>query len=307
MVQAARHGSASPARRREDPVDHDGVDGVPVQRQRGEHPAALGDDDPLGGQHDAHAGPGGGEQRADADHELAPGPQHEQHLGAGHRHTGRRRRRGPQHGEQPALGREQPVEVPAEHLGQREQAQGLGGGGAVDDDQVPVAAVGLVGERGEGGDLLGAGQRGELVGDDRVDTHRVEHPEQVVAHDLPVGLDGGVRADRERVQAGLDLGGLAPGARGGEVDVEGVAEAVCRVGRHDQRPQARAGGPDRGGGGGRRLADAALAGHEDDACHGGGQPSARFLSSVRARLMMCFSALRFSRPIIGMVSSTSRS
>ena len=71
--------------------------------------------------------------------------------------------------------------------------------------------LGLVGERRERGDLLGAGQRGELVGDDGVDTHRVEHPEQVVAHDLPVGLDGGVRPDGEGVQPRLDLGGLAPG------------------------------------------------------------------------------------------------
>ena len=196
--------------------------------------------------------------------------------------------------------------MPAEHLGQGEQAQRLGGGGAVDDDDVPVAAVGLVRERGEGGDLLDAREGGQLVGDDGVDAHRVEDTEEVVAHDLPVGLDAGVRADREGVQARLDLVGVAPGPGGPQVDVEGVPEAVGGIRRHDERAQAGTGGADRGGGGGRRLADAALAGDEDDAGHGGAQASTRFLSSARAVLMMCFSALRLSIPIIGIVRSTSR-
>ena len=178
-----------------------------------------------------------GEQRAHADHQLAPGAQHEQHLGAGHRHAGGRRGGRAQHGEQAALRGQQPVEVPAEHLGQREQAQRLGGGGAVDDDEVPVAALGLVGQRGERGDLLGAGQRGQLLGDDGVDPHRVEHPEQVVAHHLPVGLDGGVRADGRACSPGSTSVVSRQVRRGGEVDVERVAEAVRGVGGHDQGAQ----------------------------------------------------------------------
>ena len=110
---------------------------------------------------------GGGQQGAHADHELAPGAQHDASTSGPGTGTPAAADGGrAQHGEQAALGRQQPVEVPAEHLGQGEQAQGLGGRGAVDDDEVPVAALGLVGQGGERGDLLGAGQRGELVGDD---------------------------------------------------------------------------------------------------------------------------------------------
>ena len=60
-------------------------------------------------------------------------------LGRRQRHTGGRRGGGPQSAQQPPLPGQQPLEVPGQGLREREQPQRLGGRGAVDDDEVPVA------------------------------------------------------------------------------------------------------------------------------------------------------------------------
>src|SRR5688500_3691521 len=81
------------------------------------------------------------------------------------------------------------------------------------------------------------------------------------------------------------------------------------VGGEHQRALPGSGGERRRTGGTGGLADAPLAGEQDDPdAHGSGsaQPSAstRFFRPFNAVSMMTFSALRRSMPIIGMLSST---
>jgi hypothetical protein len=81
-----------------------------------------------------------------------------------------------------ALRREDPLDVPGQRLGQREQPQRLTSRRAVDDDEVPRAARHLPGDLEQGEDLLGARQDRELLGLQRVDAGPLEQTEQVALH-----------------------------------------------------------------------------------------------------------------------------
>ena len=217
------------------------------------------------------------------------------------------------------MGGQQPIEVPAEDLGEGEQAQRLGARGAVDDDEIPVAGVDGERQGQEGMDLVGSGERDEFVGDDRVHVQALEDAEQVVAHDVPVGLDVGVVVHRQDGEpAGRprdthrDIGAAAPVPGRGQIDVEDVAQGVRGIRGEDQDTMTAGGGSDGHRRGRGRLAHAPLAGDEQDSSAAGrfGHAfidSTRFFNSLSAVSMMTFSALRFSMPIMGILRSTSRS
>ena len=99
-----------------------------------------------------------------------------------------------------------------------------------------------------------------------------------------------------------------------EGQVEGIGQAVGRVGGDDQRALAARRAPHRGGGGDGGLADTALAGEQQDPHRGvsrrhwgAAKPSTRAFSSESAVLMIRPSARRFTKPGIGMMRSTASS
>ena len=205
----------------------------------------------------------------------------------GQRQPGGRRGGRPQPAEQAALGGQQPVEVPGERLGQGQQAQRLGGGGAVDDDQVPQPRLDL-------GRAARAGpapprRRAARSAPRRPPGRRRPRRGRRPGSPGPRATTDGPRRRAltcERVQARLDLDRLLGAARGVEVDPEGVAEGVRRVGGHDQRLDAGTGGLDGGGRGGGRLADTALAGEQEnrmDGRHPGAASPRRASSAPSAR------------------------
>lgn len=152
--------------------------------------------------------------------------------------------------------------MPGEVLGEGEQPQRLGGRRAVDDDQFPAARPGLLPQLQQGGDLLGAGQGGHLLGDDGIDPEGGEGVDEMACTTSHEPSKCRLPLTCRAQEVVLDLGGRA-GARGAQVAVEGVAEGVGGIGRHDEGFDAVAGGRDgrRGRGG---LADAALAREEQD-------------------------------------------
>ena len=158
----------------------------------------------------------------------------------------------------------------------------------------------LVAQLEERDHLLGAGEDRELLSGDRVDAGGVENRQQVALDLRPGLLEAPLDVDLLHVQPLLQ-----PRRLRADRLPEGVPEGVGRIRREDERPMAGSGC------GGRRtrrrggLADAALAGEEDDPQR---QPSdsTRFFSPFSAVSMMTFSALRFSIPIIGMEMSTAR-
>lgn len=133
---------------------------------------------------------------------------------------------------------------------QREQAQGLGGRGAVDDDDVPAAGERMQAQLEERQHLLGAGDDGQLLGRDRVDPGHVEHREQVALDVGPGLLEAQLCVDLLHVEPVGDLGRLgADDARRAAVR---IGEGVRRVGREHRGcgvPGGRQGGrPGRDGG-----------------------------------------------------------
>lgn len=93
---------------------------------------------------------------------------------------------------------------------------------------------------------------------------------------------------------------------------QGIAEGVGLIQGGQQDTAAVAGVGECGGAGQGCFSDTALADEQLDAGGGvrrafgtaGGQPSTRFLSSLRAVSVMTFSALRLNMPIMGMFRST---
>ena len=82
------------------------------------------------------------------------------------------------------MGGEDPFEVPAEDVGERQEAQGLGGRRAVDHDEVEVVALCVVSQVLQGEDLVESGQRRELGGIDGVGPGPTEQVDEVLT-DLP--------------------------------------------------------------------------------------------------------------------------
>ena len=64
--------------------------------------------------------------------------------------------------------------MPRERLGQREQPQRLGGGCAVDHDEVPGPGLHLRAQLQQGHDLVGSRQRGQLLAHHGVDAEGAE-------------------------------------------------------------------------------------------------------------------------------------
>ena len=79
--------------------------------------------------------------------------------------------------------------MPGQRLGQGQQPQRLGGGCAVDDDEVPTARLRPAAQLQQSRDLLRAGQRRQLLRDDRIDAYGVEDLQQVVLYDAPLATD----------------------------------------------------------------------------------------------------------------------
>src|SRR4029453_19643248 len=70
----------------------------------------------------------------------------------------------PGHGRDPPRRGEDPVDVPAERLGQRQQPQRLGGGGAVDNQRVGVAGLVVAVDVDQAEQLVQAGDDRQLLG-----------------------------------------------------------------------------------------------------------------------------------------------
>ncbi len=177
--------------------------------------------------------------------------------GGRHRDT----REAAEHGAQGAgrlpLGREQPAQIAAELLGEREGGEGLGGGRQVDDHGVVRAVVGGVAQGAQQGQLLAAGQRGELVAVEPVGAEQVEG-------------SGGTFLQGEQVVPEAVVGGEVPG---GEPRVrvrpaEHRAEGVGAVGGQHEDPVAGARRGERGARGDGGPPGAAGAGDEKGAHKG---------------------------------------
>ena len=146
---------------------------------------------------------------------------------------------------------------------QAEQADGVAGGRGVEDDVVKAARGCVIGQQGgefvERGDLGGAGA-GELLldpVDHRVRQHAAHRADDAIA----VGLRGGGRVDLQRAQVGH--GGHGDDAVA-DVDAKHLPDVGRRIGAHQQDLPARVGQLHSGGAGDGGLADAALAGEEQE-------------------------------------------
>ncbi|GLW57248.1 hypothetical protein Kpho01_52590 [Kitasatospora phosalacinea] len=154
------------------------------------------------------------------------------------------------------------------------------------------------GQGAQQGEGAGAGQRGELLGVERLGADQVEGGGEPVAAAVEGGAEGGLLVDPGGGQVPLQLDGL-----GAEPDAEQVVDGAVRVVGGEQQGVAAPPGVVQGGGGGDpaglRAADQYGAGG-----HGPGQPSTRFFNPASARSMMTFSALRLIMPSIGILTST---
>ena len=163
----------------------------------------------------------------------------------------------------------------------------------------------MVAQLEQGQHLLGTRHHGELLGGDRVEARGLEHREQVALDVRPRLLEPQLRVHLLHPEPLLDLDRLAQRA-GRRRDAQGVGQRVGGIGREHERAV-----PGRGGEGGRprgerRLADAALAGEQEDP-HGRragqGSDSTRCLSPFSAVSMRIFSPLRLIIPMSGIETS----
>ena len=127
------------------------------------------------------------------------------------------------------LGREQAAQIAAEFLGEGEQGEGLRGGREIDDEQVVRLGEGGVAQGAQQRELLGAGERGDLLGVQAGGAQEVEdvgrafleRGEVVPETGGGVGTPGGeIRGDPSRRRARLRA--------------EGRAEGVGAVGAEDE-------------------------------------------------------------------------
>ena len=151
--------------------------------------------------------------------------------------------------------------------------------------------------------LLGAGDHGELLGRHGVDAGHVQHGEQVALDLGPGLLEPELGVDLLDVEAVGHLGRLR--ADGG---AEGIGERVRGIGRQDQGAVSLRGRQRRRTGGDGGLADAALAGEQENS-HGPLTPaqprdSTRFFSPFSAVSIRIFSPLRLSMPMSGIETSS---
>ena len=156
------------------------------------------------------------------------------------------------------------VEKAAPGAGQLQQADGVAGGRRIEDDVVVIGGQGRVHEQGgefvEGGDLGGAGA-GELLLD-ALDDGIGQHPAHGADDAIAVNLRRGLRVDLQRAEVRNRGDGGNPVA---DTDTEHLADVGRRVGADQQHAAAKRGQLHGAGAGNRGLADAALAGEEQEA------------------------------------------
>ena len=160
---------------------------------------------------------------------------------------------------QTSVRRQQLLDVGPQRRGQGQQAHGLGGGCAIDDHRVPPVGH-VLGDGPQGEQLLQPGNHRQLLGMEAFGSCPLEQLLEVGTNRRPrsveelLGVDL-LRAERRR-HARRTRAQPAP---------EDVAERVRAVRRHHQGARTTIGRAERRGSGNRRLAGAALAGHEQDA------------------------------------------
>ncbi len=160
----------------------------------------------------------------------------------------------PRRRDQPPLPGQDLVEPPAGDVGEREQPQGLAGRRAVDDHDVEVAGLVVALDLQQAEELVHARRHGQLLGGDAHHAAVGEQPGEPVLDGGPVRLHLALRLDLLRPEQVVDLGRV-----GAEGRLEGVGEAVRRVGRKDDRSQPGRRTTAGGGSGDAGLADAPLA------------------------------------------------
>ena len=288
---------------RQEAVGDHRVDAVAEQRQVRVGAARFRDHHALGVDDQPHAGAGRvGEELAHAVEAVVEPAGGGEHLVARDRQRGHPAEQGAGHAHHLAFHREDALHVPRQDVGQREEADGLRGGRAVDDDHVPVVRrrVGL--DVGEGEDLVETRDDRQLFGLEAVHPRPGEHLAEVRLDVLPGLLHPLLRVELLAPQTVRDRR-----AGGRERHVERVGQRVGRVGGQHHRAQAGVGAAQCGGRGRSRLAHPTLAGEEQDARaapRGRAQPSTRFFSSSRAVPMILPSARRFTKPGRGTTRST---
>ena len=184
-----------------------------------------------------------------------------EHRLARERHVEQRPGQRPRRGDDLVLAREDLLQPPARDVGEREQAQRLAGGRAVDDEHVEVALLVVALELQQREQLVEAGgdrrapRRRSCSRPGRRASRRATPAPRPSCAPSPAGPGPPGPTARRRPAAWS-----APSSA-----LERVGEAVGRVGGEHQRPQARRGAAPRRARGDRGLADAALAGVEDRA------------------------------------------
>ena len=197
-----------------------------------------------------------------------------------------------------ALGGEDLLEVPAQDLGEREQAEGLGGRGAVDHDHVVLPGSGMTVHLEKGEELVHPGEDEELLGLDAAGSAPIEHVHQLTADRAPVAVELALGVDLLAVEIGNDLARVGSQAHG-----KGIGERMGRVGGGDQCPMTGVGCSQRRAGGDGGLAHSSLAGDEDDP-HAQTVPVTLLRSPRRAVVTIWFSACRRRKPGILKFGST---
>ena len=280
-------------------IHHDGVHAVPEKPEIGRRASRFGDDDGLGVHDDADACPGPvGEQAPHPVETVVEVAGCREHVIPGHGHRGQAREDGPDDLGDGALDREDPVHVPGQDVGQRQQADRLRRRRAVDHEQVPRPLVRVLLDLGQGEELVQTGQDRQLLGLDVVETPPAQELDQI-------SLDGspGVLETLRRVHLLSPQPVHHPGRVRPERTVEGVGQGVGGVGGHHDGAQTGVGTAERRGRGHGRLAHASLAREEQCPHAPDSTRSLRFRSAVP---MIRPSALRLTKPGMGTRSSATR-
>ena len=157
------------------------------------------------------------------------------------------------------------LHVPVERGGHADEAEALGGGRAVEHDDVVAALAPVLVDVHHGAQLFHAGQDGEFVRLDTAEPGGAQDAGDVGGDLLPVAVDLHLDVHFLDVEVIGDAIGVA-GAAVEEVapEVEGVGERMRRVDTHHQCPAPEHRELETGGGGEARLAHSAFAAEQEN-------------------------------------------